>query len=73
MKSRIIKQYYTIYALIAGVFDRMFTVSEISHGGGFDIGCSHALTSEITQLSEIARQKILPALPLNVFPKCLWM
>ncbi|WP_080717753.1 acetolactate decarboxylase [Xenorhabdus bovienii] len=73
IKIRIIKQYSTIYALMAGVFDRMFTVSETSHDGGFDIGCSHALTGEITQLSKIARPKILPALPLNVFPKCLWM
>ncbi|MDC9620823.1 acetolactate decarboxylase [Xenorhabdus sp. XENO-7] len=73
MKSRIIKQYSTVYALMAGVFDRMFTVSEISHSGRFDIGCLHALTGEITQLSEIARQKILPALPLNIFPKYLWM
>ncbi|MEQ1965164.1 acetolactate decarboxylase [Xenorhabdus khoisanae] len=52
MKSLTINQYSTIHALVSGVFDGMFKISEISHGGSFGIGCSHALAGEMIALDD---------------------
>ncbi|PHM37250.1 Alpha-acetolactate decarboxylase [Xenorhabdus mauleonii] len=53
MKNRTINQYSTIHALMSGVFDGAFAISEISHGGSFGIGCSHALAGEMIALDDI--------------------
>ncbi|MBD2816578.1 acetolactate decarboxylase [Xenorhabdus sp. Flor] len=52
MNSRIIYQYSTIHALMSGVFDGMFTISEISQGGSFGIGYLHALAGEMIALDD---------------------
>ncbi|MEX0447021.1 acetolactate decarboxylase [Xenorhabdus sp. SGI246] len=52
MNSRIIHQYSTIHALKSGVFDGMFTISEISQGGSFGIGYLHALAGEMIALDD---------------------
>ncbi|WP_426576045.1 acetolactate decarboxylase [Xenorhabdus stockiae] len=52
MKSLIINQYSTMHALMSGVFDGMFAIAEISQGGSFGIGCSHALAGEMIALDD---------------------
>ncbi|PHM27676.1 acetolactate decarboxylase [Xenorhabdus innexi] len=52
MKSLIINQYSTMHALMSGVFDGMFSIAEISQGGSFGIGCSHALAGEMIALDD---------------------
>ncbi|PIT58234.1 acetolactate decarboxylase [Snodgrassella alvi] len=45
--KKVIVQFSTINALMAGLFDGVFSVEEAKKHGDFGLGCSHALAGEV--------------------------
>ncbi|PIT22360.1 alpha-acetolactate decarboxylase [Snodgrassella communis] len=45
--KKVIVQFSSINALMAGLFDGVFSVGEVKEYGDFGLGCSHALAGEV--------------------------